>query len=120
MREVGGIPVVFLLPVLSSSAVGPGEGEGAVVVIVGFWEGFCVSVGGCCCCCCGVVDADWESAWERFLREKRPRRPRLTWATASGAAGGDVSFAHRCRASSSGLMRRWIQLRARRGEAGGW
>lgn len=48
-------------------------------------------MGGCCVCAGAggvVVDGDGESVWERFLREKRPRRPRLTWATASGAAAG--------------------------------
>lgn len=33
---VGGIPVFFWLPVFPSSAACPGEGEGAVVVMVGF------------------------------------------------------------------------------------
>lgn len=40
----------------------------------------------------------------------------MTWATASGAANGDVSFAHCCRASSSGVVGSSIQLRARRGD----
>ena len=75
----------FLL-VRPSAGVCPGEGEGAVVVIVGFGV---VLVGGASDGgrCFDVEAADWEAAacWERFLRLKRPRRPRLTWARASGA-----------------------------------
>lgn len=54
-------------------------GAAALLVAVG------VLVVGVPCCCCEVCG--WLWLWFAFLRPKRPRRPFLTWARASGAVG---------------------------------
>lgn len=71
------------LPCLSPTAPIPAPataaGAAAVVVLVGSW------VVGVPCCCCGCGCEAWGWLWLAFLRPKRPRRPFLTWARASGA-----------------------------------
>jgi hypothetical protein len=69
----------YLSPITPTPAPAAVAGAAALVVLVGAWV---VGVP----CCCGGCEA-WGWLWLAFLRPKRPRRPFLTWARASGAIG---------------------------------